>query len=120
MRIGLLYHWAPADRRAQILREGLRPGRACTVATTRLGYVCLGFSASGAWALSGGTVDHVDVWDLWQVQLSDADSVTVRPEFGTLMQEVMVRGPIPVGQLWLVGTRAVGQPAPDRTELAAR
>lgn len=108
MRLGPLYHWSPTDRRPAILAEGLVPGKPCTVATTELGYVCLGFSASGAWALSADTVEHVDLWDLWQVQLSDDDSVTVRPEFGSLMCEVMVRNRIPAARLWLAGTRAVG------------
>lgn len=109
MNLGLLYHWAPADRRAAILADGLVPGKPCTVATTELGYLCLGFSASGAWALSGGTVEHVDLWDLWQVQLADSDWVRVREECGPTMCEVMVSTPIPTDRLWLVGTRTAGQ-----------
>lgn len=106
MRIGPLFHWSPTGRRLSILTSGLVPAKPPTVATTELSYVCLGFSPSGAWALSGGSLDNpAPEWDLWQVQLADRDSVTVRPEFGSLMCEVMVHNLIPAERLWWVGTR---------------
>lgn len=105
MRLGPLYHWAPAGRRAAILAEGLVPGKSNTVATTPLDYLCLGFSASGAWALSGGTVEHVEAWDLWQVDLADGDWVRVREECGPTMCEVTLAKPVPPDRIWLVGTR---------------
>lgn len=111
MNIGMLYHWSPVTRRPAILADGLVPGSEHTVAAGPLDYVCLGFSASGAWALSGRTVPETrQSWDLWQVQVDCTDNVTVRPEFGPTMCEVMVRNRIPSRRMWLAATRTPDHP----------
>ncbi len=124
MIIGPLYHWAPASRRAAIETTGLQPSSPPDPAPTQvepavvptcalepLRWVCLGFTPSGAWALSGATLDDAagaGAWDLWQVTMPlrrPEDPVTIRPEFGPVLREVQVAGPIEPGRLWLVGTR---------------
>lgn len=106
MRLGLLYHWSPASRHYEIKDQGLVPGSTPTVASVPLDYVCLGFSPSGAWAISGQTYPDVVAWDLWQVQLADDDNVTVRPEFGPVLCELMVHNKIGPDRMWWVARRA--------------
>jgi len=106
MLLGPLYHWAPASRAEAIALEGLQPGMPATVASEPLPHICLGVDPAGAWAISGAVGWHgVTEWDLWLVRLADADSVTVRPEFGPRIQEVTVAGPIPPERVWRVGRR---------------
>lgn len=50
-------------------------------------------------------VSEVDCWDLWQVRLEDTDSVSIRPEFGPVVQEIKVYNAIPADRLWHVGER---------------
>jgi hypothetical protein len=74
-----LYHWAPATRRKQIIRYGLRPGMRTTTSSGPLGAPCVCFadSPSWAWALSGGMPRAADgTWDLWQTSL---DRLAVHP-----------------------------------------
>jgi hypothetical protein len=107
MRLGVLYHWSPTDRRAGILEHGLLPAQPNTVASCALPYVCLGFSPAGAWAISGDTIDDPEEvsWDLWQVQLDLTDQVAIQSEFGPVLREVNVANPIPPARMWWVGTR---------------
>lgn len=112
-----LFHWSPAERRAALFAEGLRPGSpSCVASCSHLPYVCLGFTPSGAWALSGGFRDgEVEEWDLWQVRVPARAEVHVRPEFGDELQEVKVYTPIPADRLWWVGCRADTGPVPLAT-----
>lgn len=103
-----LYHWSPADRFDQVFREGLRPhSRPSVCQTTSLSYVCLSPNPARAWSLSGDMewVSEVDEWDLWQVRLADSDDVRIRPDFGPVIQEVKVHGPIPADRIWWVARR---------------
>lgn len=111
MILGPMYHWAPTDRRASIEVNGLQPQSPRTVATSEMDSICLGFSPSGAWALSAATLDGeagAGSWDLWQVHMTSSnplERVVVRPEFGHILREVQVTGRIGPSRLWLVGTR---------------
>lgn len=72
------------------------------------GVICLGFTPSAAWGLSGA-IDRFNTedfeWDLWQVNLGEHDEVHIRSEFGDVLQEVRVHNPIPADRIWWVGTR---------------
>jgi hypothetical protein len=107
VRLDVLYHWSPVERRADVAAQGLRPGCAPNVAGYPLGYVCLGSTPSSAWALSGAMewTSEIDEWDLWQVRLVDGDDIRVRPDFLPAIREVKVYGPIPADRVWHVGTR---------------
>lgn len=107
MILGPLYHWSPANRRALITANGLRPHQRPTVATTVQRHICLGFDPSGAWAVSGDMdwLTGVEEWDLYQVQLAPSDPVHVCPAYGPGLQEVKIAGPIPADRIWRVGTR---------------
>lgn len=106
--LGLLYHWAPAGRRASILAFGLRPGSDPTCCTAPARWVCLSPSASAAWSLSGAVFpERAELWDLWQVQLDAGDQVHIRPMHGAVIEEVQVHGRIPAARCWWVGQRPV-------------
>jgi hypothetical protein len=114
MLLGPLYHWSPADRREQILRDGLQPyappavsggGEMSTIAWP---YLCFGLTAKGAWRYSGDMgYDHLSEteWDLWQVALADTDEVHIRAEFGPRVKEVRVHNAIPADRVWWVARR---------------
>jgi hypothetical protein len=106
--LGALFHWSPRDRRRNILREGLRPYERPVCHTGELShpYVCFGPTPSAAWSLSGDTLeDDFGGWDLWQVRLTDGDSVSVPQMWGGEIREVRVRNAIAAERLWYVATR---------------
>lgn len=106
--LGALYHWAPADRRAAILLEGLVPGRSPTVTINgRCRELCLSPTPAGAWTLSGALdwVAEIESWDLWQVELGDRDEVHVLPSWGPHVKEIRVRNTMPPDRVWWVGQR---------------
>lgn len=107
MNLGPLYHWSPAARHDQIDTDGLVPGRPPIVSVTELSYVCLGLSPAAAWAISAAMphVEHIDRWELWQVQLADGDSIAIQNRFGPRLHEVQVHNTIPASRLWWVGQR---------------
>lgn len=124
--LGALYHWSPLHCRASIRKRGLKP--TCDTAVlhrpvpVNLGHiemdhevvtikaVCLGSSPALAWGLSGVyDTKPGDQWDLWEVNLTDADEVHVMPEQGQRLDEVRVLGPIPRSRIWHVGMRTVGR-----------
>lgn len=109
MLLPALFHWSPSEKREAILGEGLRIYAEPCVHRGGLTYpyVCLGFTPSGAWSLSGDMdwVDEFDSWDLWQVRLAEADTVHVRPEFGPVLLEARVRNTIPADRVWWVAER---------------
>lgn len=106
-----LFHWAPAARRGQIIRYGLRPTMRPTTNVTegyKAPYVCLADSPSWAWALSGDQ-RHAPSgdWDLWQTSLDRLTepivlAATDRP---SAIHEVRTEHRIFKRDLWLVGSR---------------
>lgn len=110
-QLGALYHWSPAERRKAITRYGLRPKMRVSVTSGDDGFrqphVCLSPTPSLAWSLSGGLswMAHHPEWDLWQVRLDADDAVFIRPQWGTVIEEVQVRNRIPKSRIWHVGTR---------------
>ena len=60
-----LYHWAPAARRKQIQRYGLRPGSLSSCRMWRPPYVCLADGPIQAWRLIGQFRPAIRDWDLW-------------------------------------------------------
>lgn len=112
MILPALYHWSPAERRAEIEEHGLRPRKPATVCSDPdlvSPYLSFSPTPSRAWSLSGAMewVSEIDRWDLWQVRIAEGDSVSVRPDFGPEIQEIKVYGPIPADRLWHVGERGV-------------
>ena len=106
MIIPALFHWSPAERREEIFKQGLVPASINVIATTTLSYLCLSPTPSSAWGLSGGTIlAEIEEWDLWQVNIGEHDEVHIRPEFGSVIKEVMVRNVILPDRIWYVGSR---------------
>lgn len=97
MNLPDLYHWSPADRRDNILAQGLRPYSPPSVNSMAFPCICLASSPLDAWRLSGdmGWTSEVEEWDLWQVRLADGDEVHVLPEFGPKVKEIRVNNAIP-------------------------
>lgn len=122
-----LYHWAPATRREQITREGLRPYSATMfhhADAARYPYICLGGTPSQAWRYSGGAhetlLDEHGPFDLWQVRIPRTAELELRPQFGPDVAEVRIRTAIPADCVWLVATRTgvgVIEPEPEGTLL---
>lgn len=106
MILPALFHWSPAERYEEILRNGLVPGSPPAVASGSLPHVCLSPTPSRAWSLSGGTGWYEpEAWDLWQVRLNQHDEVYVRPIFGDVVEEINVRNAITPDRVWWVGRR---------------
>jgi hypothetical protein len=109
MILPVLYHWSPVDRRDSIRKEGLVPFSEPTVQSGHLffPYICLGASASCAWAYSGDMdwVSEIEIWDLWQVVLGENDEVRFRPTYGNRLEEIKVYNTIPADRVWFVATR---------------
>jgi len=115
MLLPALFHWSPADRRTDILRDGLKPyappavsggGEMSAIAWP---YLCFGTTPQAAWRYSGDLdYNHLDdvEWDLWQVSLSDTDEVHIRPDFGNAVKEVRVHNAIPADRVWWVARRS--------------
>ena len=106
-----LYHWAPAARRKQILRYGLRPGMRPTTSDGGMGApcVCLADSPSWAWALSGQQRSHPPggEWDLWQTYLDRLTDplVLATEERPSGLYEVRTEHRIYKRDLWYAGSR---------------
>lgn len=113
MFMPMLYHWAPADRYEDIVREGLKTYSKPTVTTGRLRwpYICCGFTPSGAWSLSGDfmrdrdKLDPIEEWDLYQITLPEMAEWHMRAEFGPKMQEIKIFTSIPADHIWWVARR---------------
>jgi len=103
-----LYHWAPTDRRKQIMRYGLRPSMRRTLSSVRVPYVCFADTPSWAWALSAGIRDDIAQWDLWQTSLDRLDSPTIlgTPDRSSGIFEVRTPERVYKRNLWFAGTRA--------------
>lgn len=104
-----LYHWAPASRRKQIIRYGLRPGmRPTTSSEMGAPCVCFADSPSWAWSLSGGMRWTPDgEWDLWQTSLDRLTDplVLATPDRPSGLYEVRTEHRVYKRDLWLVGSR---------------
>jgi len=107
-----LYHWAPAARRKQINRYGLRPGmRTTTSSGWKAPYVCFADSPAWAWALSGGMrYTPNGEWDLWQTWQADLvePQVLATPDRPSGIYEVRTEHRVYKRDLWLVGGRTKG------------
>jgi hypothetical protein len=106
----MLYHWAPADRRKQILHYGLRPGmRPTTSSEVTAAIVCFADSPSWAWSLSGEMNWTPDgEWDLWQTSLDRiTDPIVLATEDRPSgIYEIRTEHRVWKRDLWLVGSRA--------------
>ncbi len=102
-----LFHWSPADRYRDIIDKGLKPGSDNTVASGKLHYLCASTLPDQAWLLSGATdwCADIDLWDLWVIAVAPTDELHVRPFFGTVIEEIKIRNPIPADRLWWAGRR---------------
>lgn len=110
MRLGPLFHWSPADRRADIENNGLLPSRDPTINTKRHPYIYFGFDPADAWRLSGDMpgAQSIVTWDLWQVAISPDDVLDIRAEFGADFHEVKLRRAVPRDRMWWVARRKQG------------
>jgi hypothetical protein len=107
-RLLTLYHWAPAARRNQIIRYGLRPGQRPTTHTDwRASYICFADTASWAWALSGAMpYTSTGAWDLWQTRLDRlTDPYVVPADWSNGIHEVRTGHRLYKRDLWHVATR---------------
>lgn len=81
----VLFHWAPAQRRKQIIRYGLRPHMRSTTCSEgwKAPCICFADSPSWAWALSGGMrYTPSGEWDLWETTLDALVDPIILPGVG--------------------------------------
>jgi hypothetical protein len=105
----VLYHWAPSDRRKEILNEGLKLFSEPTFhrGIHNAPYLCFAYSPSAAWSISVGAI-HLEVegWDLWQVTLPTGADVRPNTYFeGQNTPEIRTYTPIPADHIWYVASR---------------
>lgn len=103
-----LYHWAPAARRKQILRYGLRPGmRPTTSSEMGAPCVCFADSPSWAWALTLDGRGHTGTWDLWQTSLDRLVDPLVlsTPDRPSGLYEIRTEHRVYKRDLWYAGSR---------------
>lgn len=115
MRIGPLYHWAPATRRESILEHGLTIGCEPVTHSEKFPYLCFATDPQTAWNLSAGIVAHLSAlagtanlfqeWDLWQIELHPRDEVHPLPHWGPEGGEIRIHNNIDADRVWLVGRR---------------
>lgn len=115
--VQVLFHWAPATRRKQIIRYGLRPHMRVTTSSRddglggndwRASCVCFADSPSWAWALSGEQPNAPSgEWDLWQTWLGALEDPTVMASEDRLsgIHEVRITHRLFKRDLWWVGSR---------------
>lgn len=111
------YHWAPANVRDDIRRDGLVPysrspnpvWKSDEEGEVIVGwpYICLGALPLLAWSLSGDMPwsQEIDHWDLWSVHLVEGDEVHFMAEWGPHIKEIRVRNTIPADRVTYVATR---------------
>lgn len=112
MHLPILYHWAPRERRIEILRQGLRPySNSVSLVEDKKSiafpYICLSPEPSTAWHLSGDMdwAEDIEQWDLWEVRLSRNDEVHFRSEWGDWIREIRVRNAIPADRVKWIAMR---------------
>ena len=104
-----LYHWAPADRRGQIKRLGLVPGKRLTTSSEGVNpAVCFADSPSWAWALTLNGRGYDGEWDLWQTwqHLITDPLVLASPDRPSGIYEVRTEHRLFKRDLWYVGSRS--------------
>lgn len=102
----IVYHWAPRERRASILRHGLKPRSSSRDGTWYPPYVCYSDSPALAWFYSGATSKKAEEWDLWMVR-SDTFTVLKKREDMKHVSptEYRTHETAPPKKIWLVGSR---------------
>lgn len=118
MNLPVCYHWSPATRRKDILRDGLKPYSRMSNGgfhnddtgneVVSFPYICLATEASRGWALSGGMpgFEGIEDWDLWEVRLADSDEVHISLEYGPSVKEIRVTNAIPPDRVRWIATRS--------------
>jgi hypothetical protein len=125
VQLGPLYHWSPRERLAGIKRLGLVPGKRNIAGPVLHGTpeeplydddgspeflqpgVCFSLDPGTAWNYSHGAWRSTGTFDLWQVDLVDADEVHVLPMWGGSIVEIRVHNRIRKARLRWVGERTV-------------
>ncbi len=100
-----LYHWAPATRRGQINRYGLRPGSRSSCGEWKPPYVCLADSPLLAWQLIGRYRPQILEWDLWWTSGAAVFPYETIPFDNGDIREYRVYHRIYKRDLWMVGSR---------------
>jgi hypothetical protein len=100
-----LYHWAPASRRKQILRYGLRPMSVSSCRQWKPPYVCLADGPRMAWDLIGRYRPFIQEWDLWWTASDLAAPMEMIPADNGDPREYRVYHRIYKRDIWFVGTR---------------
>lgn len=107
-----LYHWAPASRRKQIIRYGLRPFMKPVTSSKEDGWkanvICFADSPSWAWALSGEmSWTEAGEWDLWQTALDLLTEPVILPgiDRSSGIYEVRTEHRVYKRDLWYVASR---------------
>lgn len=109
-----LYHWAPRERRGQIIRRGLVPGCWSRDRLWRPPYVCFADRPSLAWALSGGMRGTpAGTWDLWETWTDRLDGYEIIPFDDGTPKEYRVYHRVYKRNLWWVAERRVSQQDDD-------
>jgi hypothetical protein len=102
------FHWAPRERREQITRRGLEPGRWSKDRLWKPPYVCLAESPRIAWALSGempGVYMLALSWDLWEVWIHEQSGYEELYFDNGHVKEIRVYERIYKRNVWFVGER---------------
>lgn len=102
----LLYHWSPASRRKQILKEGLCPGKLSRCGQWKPPFVCFCKSPSAAWGLSAMMENENCWWDLWMTYsntLNGYETLALGQDHTPTEYRVYHR--IKKGDIWYVGSR---------------
>jgi hypothetical protein len=111
VHIGVLYHWSPKDNRESILKNGLQIAQKCSDGTEAyFPWVCLATTPSSAWGLLpyDPLGSEHEEWDLWQVQVTEGDHLSIRGDFAPFIREVRVLHGLPADRVWWVGERGYG------------
>lgn len=100
-----LYHWAPTERRKQIIRFGLRPGSVSSCRQWKPPYICLANSPHLAWDLIGRYRPTIREWDLWWTTSDAAAPMEMLPFDDGTPKEYRVYHRIFKRDIWFVGSR---------------
>lgn len=100
-----LYHWAPKDRRKNIIRWGLRPGSLSSCREWKPPYVCLANSPVLAWDLIGRYRPLIKEWDLWWTTGADLFPYETIPNDDGSIREYRVYHRVYKSKLIYIGTR---------------
>ncbi len=106
-RVFILFHWSPVERRKQIEREGLCPGKLSRCKQWRPPYVCFSKSPSMAWGLSCIGRDKQGMWDLWMMWSDDVPNgwEVLSTDGSGRPTEYRIYERIKKSRIWYVGSR---------------